>query len=67
MTCRYSDNSFKIHIAFNEKLKKVENNNSNKSMSVVCEDFVCSVCTLEHNKFFIGLKNGKLIQYSLIK
>ena len=68
VTCRYSDNSFKIHIALNEKLKKVENNNNNnKSISVICEDFVCSVCTLDHNKFLIGLKNGKLIQYSLIK
>ena len=65
VTCRYSDNSFKIHIATNEKSKKVENNN--KPISVICEDFVCSVCTLDHNKFLVGLRNGKLIQYSLIK
>ena len=38
ITCRYMDNSFKIHR-------------------------IC--CTLDHNKFLIGLKNGKLIQWSI--
>ena len=62
ITCRYSDNSFKIHCVTNEKQKKGE-----KCLSIICEDFVCSVCTLDHNKFLIGLKNGKLIQCSLSK
>ena len=62
ITCRYSDNSFKIHCVTNDKQKKEE-----KYFSVICEDFVCSVCTLDHNKFLVGLKNGKLIQCSLSK
>ena len=64
ITCRYSDNSFKIHVVYNDKEKKGENN---ITMSVICEDFVSSVCTLDHNKFLVGLNNGKLIQYSLYK
>ena len=62
ITCRYIDNSFKIHFITNEKKNHEEN-----YISVICEDFVCSCCTLHHNKFLVGLKNGKLIQYSLYK
>ena len=60
ITCRYMDNSFKIHQILKNKPKKEE-----KPLSIICEDFVSSCCTLNHNKFFIGLKNGKLIQWSI--
>ena len=33
--------------------------------SFFCEDFVTSCCTISYNKFLVGLKNGKLIQWSL--
>ena len=62
ITCRYEDNSFKIHFVSKENKKNIETR-----FSIICEDFVCSVCTLNNNKFLVGLKNGKLIQYSLIK
>ena len=65
ITCRYIDNSFKIHYIINDK--KLKDKNDKNYISVICEDFVCSVCTLDHNKFLVGLKNGKLLQYSLIK
>ena len=60
ITCRYMDNSFKIHQILKSKPKKEE-----KPLSIICEDFVSSCCTFNHNKFFIGLKNGKLIQWSI--
>ena len=50
------DNSFKIHRISKNKIE---------NMSIFCEDFVTSCCTLDHNKFLIGLKNGKLIQWSI--
>jgi hypothetical protein len=56
ITCRYMDNSFKIHRIWKNKME---------NMSIFCEDFVTSCCTLDHNKFLIGLKNGKLIQWSI--
>jgi len=56
ITCRYMDNSFKIHRIWKNKIE---------SLSIFCEDFVSSCCTLDHNKFLIGLKNGKLIQWSI--
>ena len=56
ITCRYMDNSFKIHRISKNKIE---------NMSIFCEDFVTSCCTLDHNKFLIGLKNGKLIQWSI--
>ena len=65
ITCRYSDNSFKIHYISNKKTKKEKNDKY--CLSIICEDFVCSVCALDHNKLLVGLKNGKLIQYSLNK
>ena len=66
ITCRYSDNSFKIHVITKDKQKK-EKENKHKVLSIICEDFVNSVCTLDNNKFLVGLNNGKLIQYSLYK
>ena len=62
ITCRYLDNSFKIHNIprNNAKFKK-----DYIPMSFICEDFVTSCCTITHNKFLIGLKNGKLIQWSI--
>ena len=56
ITCRYMDNSFKIHRIWKNKME---------NMSIFCEDFVTSCCTLDHNKFLIGLKNGKLIQWTI--
>ena len=56
ITCRYMDNSFMIHSLFQKK---------QKYMSIICEDFVTSCCTLDHNNFLIGLRNGKLIQWSI--
>ena len=62
ITCRHIDNTFKIY-----NLPK--NNSSFKKdytpISYVCEDFVSSCCTISYNKFLIGLKNGKLIQWSI--
>ena len=60
ITCRYMDNSFKIHQILKSKPKKEE-----KPLSIICEDFVSSCCTLNHNQFFIGLKNGKLIKWCI--
>ena len=62
ITCRYMDNSFKIHLTLKDKPKK-----DYKSYSFICEDFVSSCCTVSPNKFLIGLKNGKLIQGSIYK
>ena len=56
ISCRYIDNSFKIHEIAKDKQKNI---------SIICEDFVTSCCTLNYNKFLIGLKNGKLIQWSI--
>ena len=60
ITCRYMDNSFKIHNIIKKKPQKDDN-----PISIICEDFVSACCTLNHNKFFVGLKNGKLIQWSI--
>ena len=54
------DNTFKIHQILKSKPKKEE-----KPLSIICEDFVSSCCTLNHNQFFIGLKNGKLIKWCI--
>ena len=62
VTCRYIDKSFKIHVIPRNK------SNLNKDymiMSFICEDLVTSCCAISHNKFLIGLKNGKLQQWSL--
>ena len=62
ITCRYIDNTFKIYTLpkNNSILKK-----DYIPMSFVCEDFVTSCCTISYNKFLIGLKDGKLIQWSI--
>ena len=62
ITCRHIDNTFKIYTLpkNNSKLKK-----DYIPMSFVCEDFVTSCCTISYNKFLIGLKDGKLIQWSI--
>ena len=62
ITCRYMDNSFKIHQIIKTKKKQEE-----KSISIICEDFVSSCCALNYNQFLVGLKNGKLIQWSIEK
>ena len=66
ITCRYIDKSFKIHRYLKDKNSK---NNKNKNMDIyrpfsfICEDYVCSCCTISFCQFLIGLKNGKLIQF----
>ena len=59
ITCRYMDNSFKVHQIIKNKQKE------EKSLSIICEDFVSSCCALNYNQFLVGLKNGKLIQWSI--
>ena len=62
VTCRYMDNSFKVHYILKNKPKK-----ESKILSFICEDFVSSCITMDHSQFLIGLKNGKLIQCSIYK
>ena len=57
MTCRHTDNSFKLYTVINQKkIKKIE------TYSYVCEDFVMSCKAISPNSFIIGLNNGKLIK-----
>ena len=63
ITCRYSDNTFKIIQIPKNKSKKDDIYICNP-ISYFCEDFVSSCCTISPNKFLIGLRNGKLIQWS---
>ena len=66
ITCRYVDNTFKIYnIPKNKSSFKKDYLQEYIPTSFVCEDFVTSCCAISHNKFLIGLKNGKLIQWSL--
>jgi hypothetical protein len=60
MTSRHLDFSFKIYIFYRQK--KILNF---KCFSFICEDFVSSCCAISKKRFIIGLKNGKLISYSL--
>ena len=62
ITCRYIDNTFKI---YNLPKNKSNLKKDYLPMSFICEDFVTSCCTIASNKFLIGLKNGKLIQWSI--
>ena len=64
MTSRHMDFTFKIYLIL------MLNNNKKKGaiskyFSFICEDFVTSCCTSSNNHFIIGLKNGKLISYSI--
>ena len=58
ITCRHLDKSFKIHLIHFKKNKI----NQNETFSYVCEDFVMCCKAFSHNKFIIGLRNGKLIK-----
>jgi len=62
ITCRYIDNTFKI---YNLPKNKSNLKKDYIPLSYVCEDFVTSCCTISYNKFLLGLKNGKLIQWSI--
>ena len=62
INCRHLDNSFKIYYY---PISKLNLKKEYKSVSYICEDFVCSCCTIDHNKFVIGLKNGKLLKFSI--
>ena len=66
--CRYLDNSFKIYkyIKMKNSKKKLPKNLS-FSFSYLCEDFVSSCCTISSNQFIVGLDNGKLIRWNIIK
>ena len=61
ITCRYIDNSFKIHRFLKNKISNKKS--IYKPISYICEDFVCSCCVISFCQFLIGLKNGKLIQF----
>ena len=63
ITCRHIDCCFKIYL-FKKKNKK-EKERKNKMFSFICEDFITSCCTISSNHFILGLKNGKLILYSI--
>ena len=60
MTSRHLDFSFKIYIFYRQK-----KNLNYECFSFICEDFVSSCCAISKKQFIIGLKNGKLIAYSL--
>ena len=60
ITCRHIDYSFKIFF-FKKKNKKY----IYKKFSYLCEDFVTSCCSVSGNQFILGLKNGKLLFYSI--
>ena len=62
VTCRYIDKSFKIHLIPKNKSNIIKDY---IVMSYICEDFVTSCCAISSNKFLIGLKNGKLQQWSM--
>ena len=64
LTCRYVDKSFKIHLL---SMDKNLNKKIPKPISYICEDFVSSCLTISYCQFLIGLKNGKLIQFSFDK
>ena len=67
ITCRYIDKSFKIHRFLKDKNNKNKNMDIYKPFSFICEDYVCSCCTISFCQFLIGLKNGKLIQFYIEK
>ena len=70
--CRYLDNTFKLFVTTKSDNQKKKNKNKKlikktKSYSYLCEDFVASCCTISSNEFLIGLDNGKLIKWSIVK
>ena len=58
ITCRYLDNSFKVHMMKEGELLS-------KEYSVYTEDFVNAIEIENNNLILIGLRNGKLIEYSV--
>ena len=68
--CRYLDNTFKLFVATKKDNQKKKNKTvikMTKSYSYLCEDFVASCCTISSSEFLIGLDNGKLIKWSIVK
>ena len=69
--CRYLDNSFKISKYIKVKDIKKKQKETTKSLtltfSYLCEDFVSSCCTISSDQFLVGLDNGKLIRWKIIK
>ena len=59
LSCRYLDNSFKVH-----RIKK-EGDFITKDYSIYTEDFVNAIEIENNNLILIGLRNGKLIEYSV--
>ena len=62
ITCRHIDNTFKL---YNLPKNKANSKKDYSPISFFCEDFVSSCCAISYNKFLVGLKNGKLIQWSI--
>ena len=62
ITCRHTDNTFKI---YNLPKRSSSFKKDYIPTSYFCEDFVTSCCAISYNKFLTGLKNGKLIQWSI--
>ena len=66
--CRFLDNSFKILKYTKIKNPKKKQKESTISVfSYLCEDFVSACCNISSNQFLIGLDNGKLIRWNIIK
>lgn len=53
ITCRYLDNSFKVH-RFEDKIT-----------SIMTEDFVNAIAKIDETNFLIGLNNGKLMHWEI--
>ena len=68
--CRYLDNTFKIFIIRKREEQKKKSKKiikTKKTYSYLCEDFVSSCCTISSNEFLIGLDNGKLLKWIILK
>ena len=63
ITCRYIDNTFRMHlISYNNKL--FGDNIDKKQVAYQCKSFVNSVGKIDENRFLIGLSSGQLVEYS---
>lgn len=58
ITCRYLDNSFKVHCYGKTP-------NENKLTSIMTEDFVNAIAKIDETNFLIGLNNGKLMHWEI--
>ena len=66
ITCRYIDNTFRMHlISFNNNL--FGDNVEKRQVIIQCKSFVNSVGKIDENRFLIGLSSGQLVEYSYKK